>query len=259
MSLENYEGTAIDMSTFEDIQPTVEPTQTEDVVETVEPTNVEDITTTPEPTNEPTKYSIDGLGELTAEEIKEFKQGYLRQSDYTRKTQETAKEKERLRQAEELFNYLNSKPHLVEALKQAEQNPNSVVNTASPDNQLLMQVVYDQKSMQLDMKLDALKQQYGEFDDVALLNKATELRTDDLEFVLKGLRAEEQKPVDIEALKAQLMTEIKSELSANKGAVDSTVTTKQSSPVQQTTALTPQEIRVCQRMGMSEAEYLKYR
>ena len=83
MSFENYEGTAIDTSIIEEVQPVVNSTETETVVETVEPTN-EGITTEnptePEVTT-PTEIEIPGVGKLTVDEIKEMRQGSLRQSD----------------------------------------------------------------------------------------------------------------------------------------------------------------------------------
>jgi hypothetical protein len=48
-----------------------------------------------ETTEEPVKIKV-GDEEYTPEEILEFKKGYMRQSDYTRKTQELAEERKRL-------------------------------------------------------------------------------------------------------------------------------------------------------------------
>jgi len=87
MSFENYEGTAIDTSVLEEVQPVVESTETDVVVETVEPTNEDNTTETstePEFTT-PTEIEIPGVGKLTVDEIKEMRQGSLRQSDYTKK------------------------------------------------------------------------------------------------------------------------------------------------------------------------------
>lgn len=84
MSFENYEGTAIDTSILQEVQSTPEPTQTEPVVETpVEPVTPTE-PTTPELKTEPTvptKFTVEGLGEVTAEEVKEWKNSGLRQQD----------------------------------------------------------------------------------------------------------------------------------------------------------------------------------
>ena len=105
--LEKYEGTALDTSMFQEpeVQPVEEPTQTEQVVETVAPTTQEPTT---EPVATPTTFNIDGIGEVTADQIKEWKNGNMRQSDYTRKTQDLAKERAEHKDALELYSYLRS-------------------------------------------------------------------------------------------------------------------------------------------------------
>ena len=42
--------------------------------------------------DQPDTVHIEGFGDYTLDELKEFKNGYLRQSDYTRKTQELARQ-----------------------------------------------------------------------------------------------------------------------------------------------------------------------
>ena len=59
----------------------------EPVVEPVEPEVIE-------VPNQPSKYNIEGIGGGKWKKIKEWHQGNLRQSDYTRKTQALAKERE---------------------------------------------------------------------------------------------------------------------------------------------------------------------
>ena len=256
MSLENYEGTAIDTSQINpEVQPIEEPQQT-DVAETVEPTmNEGNIATEPA---EPERYNIPGLGEFTADEIKEWKQGNLRQADYTRKTQELARQREELRNAEELFNYVRENPHLIEAMKQAEKGNPPTIQRVSPEYQMIQEIAYNQKAMEVDMKLSALKEKYGEIDEVALFNKASELRTEDLEFVWKGLMAEND-ATDIEALKEQLKAELKAELEYDKNSVSTTVGTTQSAQPQRTNiTLSADEKRVASAMGMSESEYIRW-
>lgn len=257
MSLQNYEGTAIDTEMFNqepDVQPIEEPIQT-DVVETVEPQ--EGGTTTPE---EPTSVNIPGLGEVSFADIKEWKNGNLRQADYTRKTQELARQRAKSQQANDLLAYLQGNPHIVEAMKQAEANPNSVVHSAitSAERQMIQDIAYKQRAFETDMKLAKLHEQYGEIDEIALLNKAAELRTDDLEFVYKAL-AFDNNTVDREALIAQAKEDLKAELLADKQNLGTTiVNTQQSAPTQQNRTLTASEQRVARGMGLSDAEYLKW-
>lgn len=256
--LENYEGTALDTSMFQEpeVQPTTEPTQTEQVVETVAPTTQE---TTTEPVATPTTFNIDGIGEVTADQIKEWKSGNMRQSDYTRKTQDLARERAEHKDALELYSYLRSNPHIIEALKNADTNPSSVVGSKVPsvENEMLRQVMYNQKAMETDMKLSALKQKYGEFDEVALFNKATELKTDDLESVYKIITYD-NKQINEADIIAKAKAELLAELQANKNSVSTIVDTRQSQPVEQKVTLTAEQKRVASAMGMSESEYIKW-
>ena len=269
MSLENYEGTAIDTANYVEsdaieVQPAAEEVQT-DVVETVEvdaetpTTDATETSTETEIFTQTDKFNIPGLGELTADEITEWKNGSLRQADYTRKTQELAKQREENQAAQELFQYLQANPALVEAMRQAEQNPNSVVfkNAPTAENQMIRNIAYKQREFETDMKLAQLRQTYGDVDEVALLNKAAELRTDDLEFVYKAISYDNNN-IDKQALINEAKEQLKAELSANKNAVGTTVTTTQTAPVQNQRTLTADEKRVAAGMGMSEADYLKW-
>ena len=259
MSLENYEGTAIDTSNFiDEVQPDVEPeteVQTE-VVETVDP-EAPETTEEPAPTV-PAKINVEGVGEFTPEEIKELKQSGLRQADYTKKTQEIARQREQMQQAVELFEYLQNNPQLVAALKEAETNPNpEIFNTATPEAKMIQQLAYNQKAMEVDFKLNDLKAKYGDVDEVSLFQKASELHTDDLEFVYKALKYDGDK-VDKAALMEEAKRQLKAELEADKNSVSTTIANKPTAPVQATRTLTEAEKRVANGLDMTEAEYLKW-
>lgn len=260
--LENYEGTALD--TFEqndvtEVQPMESTnTQPEDGDQLgVDETN--DSSSNETSTVDDGMYDIPGIGKVSADEIKEWKQGNLRQSDYTRKTQELARQREQNKDAMDLYEHLQKNPHLIGAIKQAELGNSPVVNNMSTDNQLLRKVIHDQKAMELDMKLTQMKEKYGAFDEVAVLNKAAELKTEDLEFVLSGLKNAE--PLNMEELKAQMIqqakAELKAELESNRDAVGTTVSNK-GKTIEKVNNLTPEQKRVAQAMGMSESEYAKW-
>ena len=88
------------------VNPTPE-TPTEEVIEAE--------TQTPEETKTPTGIELDGET-YTPEQLKEWRQGYLRQSDYTRKTQEIANMRKEHQDALELYEYMQSNPELVQQL-----------------------------------------------------------------------------------------------------------------------------------------------
>lgn len=259
---ENYEGTAIDTSEFvEEVQSETEPVQTE-TIETVEPQETGGIAEeTVIPVEEtPEKINVPGVGEFTADEIREFRQGSLRQSDYTRKTQDLARQREQLKDAEDLYNYLKSNPHLVQVLKTAEQNPNSVVHNAvpSPENVMLKQLMYNQKALETDIKMSALKDKYGDVDEVAIYQKAAELKTDDFEFVYKAIQYDNLQGIDERALVEIAKEELRAELEANKAGVSTVINTQQTQPIADMNTLTDEQRRVAEAMGMSAEEYKKW-
>lgn len=185
----------------------------------------------------------------------------LRQSDYTRKTQELARQREELHNAKELIDYLNANPHIVEAMKQAEANPNGFATQHVPSSNfdMINQIAYKQKAMETDMKLNDLKQKYGNVDEIAILEKATELGTEDLEFVYKSL-AYDGSQTDVRKYIEQAKAELKAEMTQNKDAVSTTVKNKNSgNTTTKKVDLTPEEKRVAVAMGLTEQEYLKWR
>ena len=228
------------------------------VIDTQEPSATQEPAQTEPPvSNEPVKYDIEGVGIFTADEIKEMKQGSLRQADYTRKTQELAAQRKESEDALKLFEYLRNNPHIVDAMKVAEANPNAnVPNVPTHNDAMLAEVLRNQKAMEADMKMNELKAKYSDVDEVAIYNKAAELKTDDFEFVYKALNFDK---VDMNSAIEQAKAQLKAELEANKNTVSTIVSTKQTSQVQQPTSLTAEEKRVALNMGISEEEYAKWK
>jgi hypothetical protein len=63
-----------------------------------------------------TEFDIDGIGKVKVDDIKEWKLGYMRQSDYTRKTQEIARQRNETKDALDVYNFLKSNPTIAQAL-----------------------------------------------------------------------------------------------------------------------------------------------
>ena len=210
--------------------------------------------------NQPDTVHIEGFGDYTLDELKEFKNGYLRQSDYTRKTQELARQREEANEALEVYEYLRNNPHLVNALMQMDNGQvNPVVQKATPENAMMQQILHTQKAMEIEMKLNDLKSRYGnDVDEVALFQKATELKTDDLEFVYKALQYDNLVAQQSNAVQAAA-TQMQAEIDANKSAVSTIVGTNQGAITRPQKSLTDDEKRVAAQMGISEADYLKWK
>lgn len=256
---EIYEGTAIDTEVLESLDA---PVQLEDVSE---PTgSVETTPTDPTPNNsgdinEPTLYNIDGVGSFTADQIREMRDGNLRQSDYTRKTQELAHQREQHANATELYNYLQQNPHIVAAMRQAEANPNGFATQHAPlteEQQMIRQIAMNQKSMELDMKVSQLKSQYPDLDEVALFQTATDMKTENLDMVAKALMYDK---TDMNALREQIKAELKAELTGNNDALGTTVISNAPSSSAQPVNLTAKEKQMAAIYGMSEEEYNRWK
>ena len=237
--------------------PQVEEPSTEEVtVDNGEPE--EGGETVEEPTDD--KVHIEGFGDFTVDELNEFRNGYLRQSDYTRKTQELARQREEAQDALELYNYLRDNPQMVEALMNMDNGANAqTIQRATPENAMMQQILHTQKAMEIEMRLNELKSKYGnDIDEVALFQKANQMQTDDLEFVYKALQydsllAEKQQAQQTAA------NNLQAEIDANKKAVSTIVSPRQSNVVTQTPTLSADEKRVAALMGLSESDYLKWK
>ena len=210
--------------------------------------------------DQPDTVHIEGFGDYTLDELKEFKNGYLRQSDYTKKTQELARQREEANEALEVYEYLRNNPHLVNALMQMDNGQvNPVVQKATPENAMMQQILHNQKAMEIEMRLNDLKGKYGnDVDEVALFQKATELKTDDLEFVYKALQYDNLVAQQANAVQAAA-TQMQAEIDANKSAVSTIVGTNQGAVARPQKSLTDAEKKVATQMGISEADYLKWK
>lgn len=248
--------TQVGGSVEQNVEPTMQTTTTEPNTTETNTTETNAGAVVNSNSSEPVKYNIAGLGEFTADEIREFKNGSMRQADYTRKTQELARQRGEMKDALELFNYVRANPELVEAMREAEADP-AITQSVSPENEMLQAVFYKQKELEINMQIEALKQKYGDVDEVALFNKANELGVTDLEFVYKALNydngvANEQ--AIVEKVKKQMMED----LQKNQQAVSTNVTTQTPNAVGNVNSLTPEQRRVAVGMGLSEEEYMKW-
>ena len=210
--------------------------------------------------DQPDTVHIEGFGDYTLDELKEFKNGYLRQSDYTKKTQELARQREEANEALEVYEYLRNNPHLVNALMQMDNGQvNPVVQKATPENAMMQQILHNQKAMEIEMKLNDLKNKYGnDIDEVALFQKANQLKTEDLEFVYKALQYHNLVAQQANAVQAAA-TQMQAEIDANKSAVSTIVGTNQGAVARPQKSLTDAEKKVAAQMGISEADYLKWK
>lgn len=234
----------------------VQPEVVEEETEAKEEPSKEDL----EEESKPETIVVDGV-ELT---IDELKQGYMRQSDYTRKTQEVKRERESVEEALSFMERLQSNPQVAQQLSHELDMPNLDPNTARHRD--LENKYYD---LLVETQVRELRDKYGEFDVKAVLETAYDNRLEDLEaayHIVQGRSGASEPHVEPnieqirEDLKAELMKELRSELEAN---VDTSTIINSSggqAPVRdEGPRLSPREIEVARNMGMDPKEYAKWR
>lgn len=240
------------------------PEQTAEVVENkVEETNP---TQTETPVVQSTKLSIDGIGEVDINEVKEWKNGYMRNQDYTRKTQEVAAQRKEAEEALKVFQALKANP---DALSQITQTPTQ--STLDPVSMKLQEVENKLYDYEVEREIDALTRKYPDFDAREVLNIATTRRTNSLEdayLLHKALNITAQptnqqqvQQVDVEALREQIRAEMAQELEKERNATQTIISTTDS-PTQVSSnepKLTQQELDFCRRSKTDPIEYAKWR
>lgn len=203
----------------------------------------------------PTHYNIDGE-DIPIETIKEWKNGNLRQSDYTRKTQELAAERERLKEASTIYDYLRNNPAVVQAIRQVEQNPNITGILPSEERDQIAKMRIELETMKVDSQLRELHTKYGDFDEDAMFRTANEKGVKDLELVVQSMLYNNKPTVDAVA---EAKRQLKEELENNKEATKTTVKSKAKQPSAKKDGLTAQEKRVAMMLGVSETDYQKWK
>jgi hypothetical protein len=156
-----------------------------------------------EPAGESYTVKVDGLEEQVS--LDELRDGYQRQADYTRKTQELASERNRLQQAEAIVQSLESDPAgTLEALGDAfgvaratgepagqvdpwdEPDPNEQ-RIATLEARLEQQDRVHRRQ-QVEKQVEVLKGSYGEFDASELYQHALKHKIGNLEAALTHMR-----------------------------------------------------------------------
>ena len=163
----------------------------------------------PQEPGETYTIKVDGVEEQVS--LEELQNGYQRHSDYTRKTQEVAAERERLRQAEQIVSALESNPE--ETLKTLAQSfelelggqPSSSDGYSDWDDEdptqqkiaalerRLEQSEAKQRQEAIERQVSELQEAYGDFDSRELMNHALKHKIPNLEAAYTHLRFNEVK------------------------------------------------------------------
>lgn len=229
-------------------QPTTSP------VEETKPTTEETKPTTVEETK-PITVEIDGK-EVTIEELKN---GYLRQADYTRKTQQLANQRKEFEDAIKLYEHLKNNPEIIQQLQQITSVPRTLDPTQAKVIEL-EQKVYD---MMLEREIEILQNKYPDFEVMEVLEMASQKQLTNLEdayHLVKSSKGGTQQTLDVEKLKEELRKEILKEIESSV-ETSSIITSNGGGVVEapDTPTLSQSEIKVATSMGMTPAEYAAWR
>lgn len=258
-----------DTEPVQPVEPVKEDVKVKPLAEPVKEEPKEPEPTKPEPTDN--SIEIDGIGKVTLDEIKEWKQGYLRQSDYTRKTQHIASKERELSEAVQVYEWLKANPHIARRLTETdddnvEPQAQRVAQTIDPLYQKIASLESQYASDRLDREISRLKGIYPDFNEVQVLNESMRLGIPDLEFVHRALRANapqsHEQPVTPQKSQEQIEKEIREKILAElkQNALNTTtIIGGNDVPPTQTINITPEEKRIADAFGMTVDEYVKWR
>jgi phage I-like protein len=229
--------------------PEVTPTASEGDV-TASETPVETPVETPE-----TFFEIDGE-KLTPEQIKEYRQGYLRQGDYTKKTQEIASLRKQNEQAVQLYEYLNSKPELIQKLRELDsEEVEELQNVYKQQDPVVNELSLKVKSMEINHELEMLKVNDPNLNEIEILNLATEktMPVKDAYVMWKGMNFDKLLKEQLAKQSANLTEQIK------KGQTVTTLMNTNEKSSSGSFGLSQTEMTMADKLGMTYEEYARWK
>lgn len=210
----------------------------------------------------PTTVEVNGI----AVPIEELKNGYLRQSDYTKKTQELARERDKQKVKDDYFNALNSNPQLAEAFAKQFGLP-----YVDPKEAQLIEANNKYQDLLLKQEVASLESKYADFEAREVLQFAYDNKIENLEHAYmlvqsqKGANTpadnvQEAPPIDVESLKEQIRQDLLKELQSNVDTQSIIQSGGDTQPVRDNTpVLSQQELKIARNMKLSPEEYAKWR
>lgn len=237
------------------------PTQTINEPTTQAPT--QDMSATPatpvveEPTvNQPIsgKISIEGIGDV---DVDELKRGYLRQSDYTRKTQEISAKSKENEEAVALYQYLRQNPQVAQQML---DNP-AMQSSFNPTVSKLSEIEENMYDLMLQNDIRNMQSKYEDFNIEAVLRIAESKNLTNLEDAYLIHKATQPAPAtNIEDMKRQIREELVKELALEQKTTQTIIKSGGTNIVHDNKAtLSETEHKVATNMGLSDSDYVKWR
>lgn len=193
--------------------------------------------------------------------LDELKGGYLRQSDYTRKTQELARIKKDLEKAETVYTAMHSDEETAQEISER-----LGIEYVSPKDANVQELQVKYQELLLERDIEKLEAKYGSFDVNEVLQLAYDKRIENIEdayHLVQSTRNPTAKPtesLDIEAIKEQIRQELKEELQSTVDTSTTIRTGGSTAPItDDTPQLSAQELKVATAMKMSPKDYAKWK
>lgn len=230
-----------------------ESTPTEEPIE-----NIEEVVEEPPTASE---YEIDGIGKLSVEQIKEMYEKANQKDEPKHEEPSEPEYSQDVKDALELYKYLESNPHLIQSLQNGNQEAYQQMKTLVPDEttrkiQELEDYIEEQKYNQY---VNDLKTKYNDFDEDSVLEYAEEHDVLNLEIAYKAMKAEKAKEPNLDELEAKIRKKIMEELKNNSLETQSIISSSdQANSAQEEVQLTAQQMRVARGLGMTPSEYSKW-
>lgn len=223
--------------------------------EETEPEAAEEGGTTEEDSTEveakPSEYDIDGE-KFTVDQIKEWQKGNMRQSDYTKKTQEIAQWRKENSEAQELYNYLKSNPEI--AAKLAEISPEQSDKTKSIMNPELEQMNLKMTTWEIEKSLESIMSKDKDVSEIDILNIANE-RGIDVNSAYDIWRGRNLEKI-IEKRLSEQSKSITDKIKSNNDKTKTLITPKNKPIVNH--GLSDQQIAYAAKLDMTPEEYKKW-
>lgn len=204
----------------------------------------------------PTEYEIDGE-KYSIDDIRSWKQGNLRQSDYTRKTQELAQQRKDNAEAIELYEYLVKNPELLNKLNEFDQErmgkATEVANNNNPALKEIQKLRQEMMMKDIDRDLAEITKADKSINDVKLLEIANKYNCSvkDAYNIYRGQNIDKI----IADEKAKMKEEIIAELKANSDSTSTLITSGDKANDNGDFGLTEIELAFAEKLGMTPKEY----
>lgn len=201
----------------------------------------------------PDKITIDGIGEV---DVDELKKGYMRQSDYTKKTQEISKTKAEVEEATIIYEFLKSNPEIAQMI--ADKVPKG--NVVTKDGQKIKELENELQLTKRKSEIAELSAKYKDFNLVEVENIMESRGTKTLEDAYKIWKSDKVMPNDLEAITKEIRDAIMKELKIKSADTTSIIGTPSGEDViTNQPELSTAEKKIAKNLKMSEADYYRYK